>query len=257
MDRKLLILVTNDDGILAPGIHHLAQSMPADSEIYIVAPDSPHSGQSSAITVKDPLRITRHDEFDTDRIKAFSVSGTPVDCIKLAMHTILPRVPDLCVAGINHGSNAGNSIIYSGTLGATLEACTLGIPAIGFSLLDHSMKADFSQCLPYVKKITLDVIQKGLPSRVCLNVNFPANVKIEGIKVVAAAKSHWTDEYIEYKDPNGHPFYMLTGNLINEEPENPGTDLYWLERNHGSVVPATPDQSVVSAIPYVMGILDI
>lgn len=251
----MLILVTNDDGIYAPGIHHLASCMPENADIYIVAPESPHSGQSSAITVKNPLRITEHKEFEKGRIKAFSINGTPVDCVKLAIHTILPGNPDLCVAGINHGSNAGNSIIYSGTLGAALETTTLGVQSIGFSLLDHSMDADFSECLPYVKQITENVLSKGLPPRVCLNVNFPANCKINGVKVVSAAKSHWTDEYKEYVDPSGHKFYLLTGDLVNEEPENPGTDLYWLERQYGSIVPATPDQSATWEIPTIRDIV--
>lgn len=256
MNNQLLIFVTNDDGIAAPGIHRLVECLPQDALIYVVAPQAPHSGQSSAITVKEPLRITPHPEFTTDRVKVFSVNGTPVDCVKIAMHTILPRVPDLAVSGINHGSNAGNSIIYSGTMGAALETCTLGIDTIGYSLLDHSLKADFTPCMHYVKEITRQVIEKGLPPRVCLNVNFPKVDKLEGIKVVAAAKSHWTDEYEEYTDPQGHKFYMLTGNLINEEPENTGTDLYWLERGYGSVVPATPDQTQVDAIPFIKGVLE-
>lgn len=256
MNNNPLILVTNDDSIYAPGIHRLAECLPQNATIYMVAPETPQSGKSSAITVSEPLRIKEREEYSTDRMKVFSVNGTPVDCVKVAMHTILPGKPDLAVAGINHGSNAGNSIIYSGTLGSVLETCTLGIRSIGFSLLDHSLKADFSPCMPFVKKIVDAVLEKGLPDRVCLNVNFPRIPEIEGLKVVAAAKSHWTDEYEEFTDPFGKKFYMLTGDLINEEPENPGTDLYWLVRNHGTVVPATPDQSQVDAIPMVKGILD-
>ena len=256
MNKSPLILITNDDGITAPGIHRLAECMPEGSKIYMVAPEAPHSGQSSAITVKEALRITRREEYCQENIEAFSVNGTPVDCVKLAMHTILPSTPDIAVAGINHGSNAGNSIIYSGTLGSVLETCTLGIPSIGFSLLNHSMKADFSPCMPFVRLITRRVLEKGLPPRVCLNVNFPKTQDLKGFKIVSAAKSHWTDEYVEYIDPQGHKFYMLTGELINDEPENPGTDLYWLEKGYGSVVPATPDQTQVDAIPEIMKLLD-
>ena len=252
-----LILVTNDDGINAPGIHLLAKCMPADTEILIVAPDFPHSGQSSAITVRDPLRITRHPEYSADNITAYSVNGTPVDCVKLAMHALTGCKPDLVVAGINHGSNAGTSVIYSGTMGAVFEGCMQDIPSIGYSLLDHSMQADFTYCLPFVKEITAKVIASGLPERVCLNVNFPANVVIKGAKVVAASHSYWTDEYKEYTDPHGHRFYMLTGELINQEPDNPGTDLYWLERDYATIVPATPDQNEVDAIPGLKGVLEL
>lgn len=253
---KPVILVTNDDGITAPGIHHLTASLPVNADIYIVAPDAPHSGQSSAITVRDPLRITEHPEYNGSNVHAFSVNGSPVDCVKLALHAIVPAKPVMLVAGINHGSNAGTSVIYSGTMGAVFEGCMQGIPSVGFSLLDHSWQADFSQCLPFVKDISARVLEKGLPSRVCLNINFPRNVKIEGMKVVAASESYWTDEYKEYTDPHGKKFYMLTGDLINMEPDNPGTDLYWLERNYGTIVPATPDQNKVDAIPHVKAIVE-
>lgn len=250
MTRNPLILVTNDDGIFAPGLHRLVECLPSDAIVYIVAPDAPHSGQSSAITVNTPLTITPHADFSSDRCNAFSVNGTPVDCVKLAMHTILPTTPDIIVSGINHGSNAGSSIIYSGTMGAILEACSLGLPAAGFSLLDHSMQADFTPALPYITHIIATVLHSGLPHRVCLNVNFPKG-NIHGIKTVAAAKSHWTDEYALYTDPHGRRFYFLTGDLINEEPENPGTDLYWLEKGYASVVPATPDQTRFDTIPVI------
>lgn len=253
---KRIILVTNDDGIHARGIHVLASCLPADVDIYLVAPEYPHSGQSSAITVKDPLRITPHPEYSTASIKAFSVNGTPVDCVKLALHTILPSTPQMIVAGINHGSNAGTSVIYSGTMGAVFEGCMQDIPSVGFSLLDHSASADFSRCLPYVKDISAKVLDKGLPHNVCLNVNFPRDVEIKGAKVVASAQSHWTDEYEEYTDPHGKKFYLLTGDLLNEEPDNEGTDLYWLDRNYCTIVPVTPDQNKVDAIPAVKGVVE-
>lgn len=250
-----VILVINDDGIHAPGIHHLASCLPDSAQIYVVAPEAPHSGQSSAITVKDPLRLTAHPNYSSGNVKTFSVNGTPVDCVKLSLHALLPAKPDMLVAGINHGSNAGSSVIYSGTMGAVFEGCMQNIPSVGFSLLDHSMQADFSKCLPFVRDIALKVLEKGLPERVCLNVNFPKNVDILGLKVVAAAKSYWTDEYVSYIDPHGRTFYMLTGDLIDEEPDNPGTDLYWLKRDYGTVVPTTPDQNRVDDIPAVREIL--
>ena len=251
----MLILITNDDSIEAPGLHFLVDCVKDLGEVYVVAPALPHSGQSSAFTVNAPLRIKEHEGYHGARV--FSVNGTPVDCVKLSMHHILPRKPDLLLSGVNHGSNAGNSVIYSGTMGAAFEACMQGIPAVGYSLLHHSLKADFSECTPYIKAITRAVIENGLPEGVCLNVNFPAKVKIEGMKVVRAARSRWTEEYQEYLDPHGKPFFWLTGRLLNEEPESTDTDLYWLDRNYATVVPAYADRNATPEIIPVSNILGI
>lgn len=248
MERPL-ILICNDDGIAAPGIHVLARIAGQYGDVYVVAPDAPQSGMSSAMTVNSPLRIIKHDNIDyADNVMLYSVTGTPVDCVKIAMHNILPRRPDLMLCGINHGSNAGNNLIYSGTMGAVMEACMVGIPAVGYSLMHHSMKADFSEAVPFIEEITKAVLKKSLPDGVCLNVNFPAKVKIEGLKVTRSAKSHWTEEYKEYIDPHGKPFYWLTGDQINDEPDSTDTDLYWLGRNYATIVPVTPDQTNIAII---------
>ena len=186
-ENKPLILITNDDGINARGVFYLADAVKEMGEVYIVAPDNAQSGQSSAMSMKTPLRITQYP--DRDGIKVFSVNGTPVDCVKLALHTIVPRRPDLLLSGINHGSNAGNNIIYSGTMGAVLETCMLGIPSIGYSYLSHSPEADFTQTHSYIQSITKNVIEKGLPNDICLNVNFPKG-EIKGTKVVRAARGY-------------------------------------------------------------------
>ncbi len=248
-----LILITNDDSIEAKGLRHLVDCVSDMADIYVVAPHHPQSGQSSAFTVNAPLHIIERPDYNGAVMR--SVTGTPVDCVKLSMHHILPRRPDLLLSGINHGSNAGNSIIYSGTMGAAFEGCMQGIPSVGYSLLHHSLKADFTECTPHIIDITRRVLQKGLPQGVCLNVNFPAKVKIEGVKVVRAARSYWTEEYQEYLDPHGKPFFWLTGRIINEEPDNPDTDLYWLGRNYATVVPARADQNAVEAIPEVSSLL--
>lgn len=257
--ERPVILVTNDDGVHASGISRLVEALPENADIYVVAPDGPRSAQSSALTMTNLLRIFHHPEMEKEgsNVHWMSVNGTPVDCVKLGIYAAVPRIPDICVAGINHGSNAGNSVIYSGTMGAVMEACTLGVPAVGFSLLDHSMYADFSNALPLVKEITEKVIEKGLPRNICLNVNFPANTDIAGTKVVATAASHWTDEYREYTDPNGHKFYIVTGDLINDNPDDDGTDLYWLDRGYATIVPVTPDQTRADMIPCIRDILDV
>lgn len=252
---KPLILITNDDSISAKGLRYLVDCVADMADIYVVAPDQPHSGQSSAFTVNAPLHIKEHEDYNGAKMR--SVTGTPVDCVKLAMHHIVPRRPDLLLSGVNHGSNAGNSVIYSGTMGAAFEGCMLGIPSIGYSLLHHSLKADFTECTPHIIDITRRVLAEGLPEGVCLNVNFPAKVKIEGMKVVRAAKSHWTEEYQEYLDPHGKPFFWLTGRIINEEQGNPDTDLYWLDRNYGTVVPVRADQNATDAIPAVASLLSL
>lgn len=243
-EEKPLILITNDDGVNARGIHHLVECVAEMGYVIVVAPSGPQSGQSSAITVNSPLYITKHDNYIGAEI--YSVNGTPVDCIKLAMHTIVPRRPDLVLSGINHGANSGNAIIYSGTMGAALEACMLGIDAIGYSYLDHSKDADFSSTNPIIAHITEKVIKDGLPKGICLNVNIPAHCTPQGIKVVRAARGFWTEEYQRYENPIGHPFYMLTGTFTNNDPQLNETDNYWLDRNYATVVPVIPDQTAVN-----------
>lgn len=255
MNNNPLILISNDDSINAPGIHLLARIAAQFGNVYVVAPATPQSGMSSAMTVNAPLRIMQHNITELgENVKFFDVTGTPVDCVKLAMNNILPRHPDLMLCGVNHGSNAGNNLIYSGTMGAVMEACMAGIPAIGFSLTSHSMDADFSKAAPLIEKIISIVIANGLPSNVCLNVNFPAKVEIKGMKVVRSAASHWTEEYCEYTDPHGRPFYWLTGKQINDEPDATDTDLYWLSQQYATIVPATPDQTNLSVIDALVNI---
>lgn len=252
--NRKLILVTNDDGFDAKGLKCLAQCASAYGDVVIVAPSRPQSGMSSAITVGAPLRITEHD--DTADCRVFSVSGTPVDCVKLAMHTILPRRPDLLLSGINHGSNSGTAITYSGTMGAVMEGCMNGIPSIGFSLLHHSLKADFSLSIDLVAEIVGKAISHPLPQWAALNVNIPALVKPLGVRVCRAAKGHWSEEYVRYLDPQANPFYWLTGRFVNMEPDATDTDEYWLGKNYVSVVPVTPDQTLDAAIPAFSAIYD-
>lgn len=250
---KPLILITNDDGINAPGIHELANYVKEMGDIVVIAPDAPHSGQSSAISVNKVLQITAHPDYNGARM--YSINGTPVDCIKLGIHAIMERRPDLILSGINHGSNSGNSIIYSGTMGAVLEGCMLGIPSIGYSYHSHDQASDISCCAEIVKKITSRVIAGGLPADICLNVNIPKCDKVCGIKTVRAARGYWTEEYAEYTDPHGKPFYWLTGRFHNEEPDNPETDLYWTDRGYASVVPCRPDQSATDMIAGISSLI--
>lgn len=254
MENRPLILVTNDDGINAPGIHRLVDYVNDMGDVVMIAPKDPHSGQSSAISVNKALQITRHEDYNG--AKAYSINGTPVDCVKLGIHAVLLRKPDLVLAGINHGSNSGNSIIYSGTMGAVLEGCMLGIPSIGYSYHSHDENSDLNVCRSIIRDITGRVIKQGLPKDICLNVNFPRNGAVKGFKVVRAANGFWTEEYAEYIDPHGKPFYWLTGKFSNQEPDNPETDLYWTDRDFASVVPCHPDQSAVFNIPLIKELLE-
>lgn len=247
-EPRPLILLTNDDSVAAPGLLRLVDCLPESADIIVVAPSDAQSGKSSAITVNSPLRIQSHPDYKTARV--FSVTGTPVDCIKLAMHTIVPRKPDLILSGINHGSNSGCNVIYSGTMGAVIEGCTIGITSCGFSLLHHSWQADFSLGMPFIKKIVDKLLKDNLPDGVCLNVNIPARVVPEGIKVCRAARSYWTDEYERYTDPTGNPFFMLTGKFVNCDSDATDTDEYWLKNNYISVVPVLADNSAVNDISF-------
>lgn len=244
LSRRPLIFISNDDSVNAPGLRHLIDCVADMGDVIAVAPAQPHSGMSSAITVDAPLRL-KH-VYDHGGTPVYSVSGTPVDCVKLASHTVFAeRRPDIMLSGINHGSNSGNSVLYSGTMGAAMEACMNGILAIGFSLLHHSLDADFSKTTPFVREITAKVIRNGLPDGVCLNVNFPAKCDIRGVKVTRAARGYWSEEYTDYTDPHGKPFYWLTGRFVNLEPDDPATDEYWLARQYASIVPVRVDQSAI------------
>ncbi|MDE7388338.1 MAG: 5'/3'-nucleotidase SurE [Muribaculaceae bacterium] len=256
-NRRLLILISNDDGVQASGLRHLVDcvnGMGLDADIYAVAPAGHCSGQSSAITVDTPLRVIPHPDYHG--AKVYAVTGTPVDCVKLGIHAVLPRYPDLVLSGMNHGSNSGNSNIYSGTMGAAMEACMMDIPAIGFSLLDYRPDADFAPSTPFVQKIISTVLTNGLPDQVCLNVNVPARCTPEGIKVTRCSRGRWTEEYADYVDPHGRPFYMLTGVYEDSEPDNPATDNYWLTRRYVTVTPIRPDQTALDAVAALSTILD-
>lgn len=256
--HKPLVLIANDDGIAARGLRHLIdqtrRELP-DADIVAVAPAGHCSGMSSAITVNSPLSIIEHPDYNGARM--FAVTGTPVDCVKLAIHAVLDhRLPDYMFSGINHGSNSGNSNIYSGTMGAAMEACMAGVPSAGFSLLSHDPEADFGHTGPFVRRIIRLIVDQGLAPGVCLNVNMPKNCKPKGIKVTACAPGRWTEEYADYVSPHGKKFYWLTGVYENFEPENPAGDNYWLERQYVTVTPIRPDQTAYDSIAALSALLD-
>ena len=241
MSSKPLILVTNDDGISAPGLRSLIHIMNSIGEVVVVAPDSPQSGMGQAITINSTLRCTQV-KIDNGPQQEYSCSGTPADCVKLGVHEILKQKPDLCVSGINHGSNAAINVIYSGTMSAAIEAGIEGIPAIGFSLLDYAWDADFTTLHPYVEKITKSALQYKIPESTVLNVNFPKRKKgeIRGIKICRQANAYWIEEFDKRKDPMGKEYYWMTGAFINND-NGEDTDIWALENGYVSVVPTQFD----------------
>lgn len=243
MNEKPLILVTNDDSITAPGIRFLIDVMKEIGDVVVVAPDSPQSAMGHAITINSTLSLERIK--NTDVIE-YTCSGTPVDCVKIALSEVLDRKPDLCVSGINHGSNSSINVIYSGTMSAAVEAGIEGIPAIGFSLLDFSWNADFTHTKPYVKKIAEQVLEHGLPKGVVLNVNLPKDT-IKGIKVCRQANASWEESFDKRMSPHGKEYYWLTGKFVNHDAGE-DTDVYALENQYASIVPVQFDLTAYHAI---------
>ena len=246
--KRPLILVTNDDGINAPGIRTLISVIKDIGDVIVVAPDSPQSGMGHAITINSTLHSSRITPKNSEIIE-YSCSGTPADCVKLAINELMPRKPDLCVSGINHGSNSSINVIYSGTMSAAIEAGIEGVPAIGFSLLDYSWNADFSQSKDFIKKITLNALNNGIPKGVVLNVNIPAVKKsdIKGVKICRQAMAYWVEEFDKRKNPLGQEYYWLTGKFVNKD-QGEDTDEWALKNNYISIVPVEFDLTAHHAI---------
>jgi len=247
-EKLPLILVTNDDGVHAPGIKNLIEAVRPLGILVVVAPDEGRSGQSHAITIKTPLRVYKLKE--EEGYTLYSCNGTPVDCVKLALDQLLDRTPDLIVSGINHGSNSSISVMYSGTMAAAIEGGLHGIPSIGFSLLDYSIHADFSHTLGFVKDIVRNVLVNGLPEKVVLNVNFPivSDEEIKGIKICRQALGIWKGEFEKRTDPHSRDYYWLTGYFQNFDEDATDTDEWALQNNFVSVVPVRVDLTSHSSI---------
>jgi 5'-nucleotidase len=248
MKTKPLILVTNDDGISAPGIRALIAVMQELGDVVVVAPDSPQSAMGHAITINNTLHLNKISA-ENAKLLEYSCSGTPVDCVKMAVAEILDRKPDLCVSGINHGSNSSINVIYSGTMSAALEAGIEGIPAIGFSLLDYNWNADFEQVKPFVKKIAQQVLKNGLSEGTVLNVNLPKlkTDAIKGIKICRQAKAIWQEKFDKRVTPFGREYYWLTGQFVNLD-KGEDTDEWALANDYISIVPVHFDLTAHHAI---------
>lgn len=246
--KRPLILVTNDDGITAPGIASLIEVVKTIGDVVVVAPDKPQSGMGHAITINATLRIHKVNIYGVK--EEYSCTGTPVDCVKIAINKILKRKPDIVVSGINHGSNMSINVIYSGTMSAAVEGAIEGVPSVGFSLLNESIDADFTAAKKIVKTIVNQVLKNGMPKGVCLNVNIP-KVKydlIKGIKVCRQARANWIEELDERKDPSGKTYFWLTGRFDNYDKGKKDTDVWALENQYVSIVPTQFDMTAHHSI---------
>jgi 5'-nucleotidase len=243
MKERLLILVTNDDGLEAKGMEALIQVAREFGDVVAISTQTPMSGMSHAITIKVPLRVSLIEE--EQGYKKYLTSGTPVDGVKLAFNSLLDRKPDLVLSGINHGSNSSSSILYSGTMGAAMEGAINHIPSIGFSLLSYDPNAEFVVSQQVAREVTGRVLEEGLPDGICLNVNIPevADGELKGIKICSQANGFWKEEFQKRQDPMGRDYYWLSGFFHNREADGDGegTDEWALDRQYASVVPINTD----------------
>lgn len=237
--KRPLILITNDDGFRAKGIRTLTAYLKDVADIIVFAPDQPQSGMSSAITSINPLRYFLYKE--EENVKTYVCNGTPVDCVKLAMY-VLPEKPDMIFSGINHGSNAAVSVLYSGTMGAAIEGCIFGIPSVGMSLCDFGAEADFSQSGMIATEIAKKVWEVKLPKGVCLNVNVPKG-EVKGLKIATQTQGKWTNEYYASKDAGQRDVFWLRGYFDNWEEQNKESDEWVLTNGYAAVVPVKIDMT--------------
>lgn len=237
--ERPLLLLSNDDGFNAKGIRELIKALRPVADLVVVAPDGPRSGSSGAITSVQPLQYSLIQQ--EPGLFIYKCTGTPVDCVKLALFDIVPRVPDMVIGGINHGDNSSVNVHYSGTMGVVIEGCLKGIPSVSFSLCNHAADADFSPALPYVRSIVEKVLEKGLPNGTCLNVNFPDTAEIKGVRVCRQTNGVWMNEFVKTENPRGGNCFWLTGDYCNLEVGVEDTDHWALDNGYVAITPTKVD----------------
>jgi 5'-nucleotidase len=205
-----------------------------------------------AVTISKPLRLDQTDIYGD--LLAYQCSGTPADCVKLAVDKVLHRKPDLLVSGINHGSNSSINVLYSGTMSAAMEGAIEGIPAVGFSLCNFSYDADFAAAGKVTQRIAGNILENGLPAGTLLNVNIPnlSESKLKGMRVCRQAQAKWQEEFDERKDPHGRKYYWLTGKFMNYD-KGDDTDEWALANDYVSIVPVHFDLTAHHAISFING----
>lgn len=246
-EKRPLILITNDDGYEAQGIASLTEALKDLGDLVVFAPDRPRSGMSCAITPHSPLysELVRV----KDNITCYVCNGTPVDCVKLALNAFLDRKPDLVISGINHGSNAGISVLYSGTVGAAIEGCVFKIPSVAVSLCNPGNEPDFSTAARIARNVAEKVLERGLPKGVCLNVNIPEG-EVKGIKITTQTQGKWVNEYYKMQDEMGRDIFRMMGNFENWEEDNYNTDEWALANGYAAIVPVKIDMTAYDFIPH-------
>lgn len=237
-DRPL-ILVTNDDGVQAKGLNELIECLRDLGDMVVFAPDGPRSGMGSAITSLIPIKYSLVKE--EEGLSIYSCTGTPVDCVKLAVNEVLDRMPDMLVSGINHGGNMAIAVNYSGTMGAAAEGCIFDIPSLGVSLLDHNPDADFSECCRLARAIARRILKEGLPQGTYMNLNVPKFPQVKGLKICRQADGRWEGEFMRSENPSGEPVFWLTGSFENRKPIHPENDTLALDSGYASLVPCKID----------------
>ena len=237
--KRPYILVTNDDGIEAKGICKLIEFLRPVGDLVVFAPVSSRSGASSAITTAAGIKIQLLSE--EEGLTRYSCDGTPVDCVKVAMNSVLSRRPDIVISGINHGHNAAISVIYSGTMGAAAEGAVFNIPSVGFSLDDYSPDADFECARKVVAFVCEKILEEPFPPGTYLNVNIPSVATVKGIMPCSQAKGRWENEFREEMNDAGEKRFFFSGEFIPAESQLPTNDVAWLKKGYATVVPCKID----------------
>lgn len=246
MEKRPLILIANDDGYKAKGINSLIDMVRDMGDVLVCAPEGGRSGFACAFSATTPLTLTlRHRE---EGVEVWSCNGTPVDCVKMALAELCPRKPDLVLGGINHGDNASVNTHYSGTMGVTMEGCMKYIPSVAFSLCDYRADADFEPLRPHVRQMVQRVLREGLPTGVCLNVNFPLAPAFQGVKVCRMAKGTWGNEVTRCHHPRGYDYWWMVGQYTNDEPEAADTDNWALGHGYVAITPTQVDVTAYEAL---------
>lgn len=247
------LLISNDDGVDAPGIKFLVSVLRPYADILVMAPDGARSGFSCSITSSKPLtyKVIKQEQ----GLTVCSCSGTPTDCVKMALNLFTERKPDLIIGGINHGDNSSVNAHYSGTMGVAIEGALQGYPSVAFSLCDHRYDADFEPLRPYLIDLMFKAIAIGLPSFTCLNINFPLTPKFKGIKVCRMAHSRWQKEVAERIHPYSGKYYWLVGDCLELEPDAADTDRWALAHGYVAVTPTQLDVTAHELIEVLQQVL--
>ena len=247
--KRPLLLISNDDGYLAKGINCLVEMLSDLGDIVVCAPEEARSGFSCAFSATTPLRLQLREK--RPGVEIWSCNGTPVDCVKMALAEIVSRKPDMVIGGINHGDNASVNAHYSGTMGVTLEGCMKYIPSVAFSLCDHRNDADFEPMRPLIREMTKRVLADGLPTGVCLNVNFPLVPEYKGVRVCRMAHGTWGNEVTRCHHPRGYDYWWMVGSYTNDEPEAEDTDNWALTHGYVAITPTQIDVTAYQAIDFI------